>query len=169
MSRRPICYSSAMSQPRLLWPTLLMTFATALVAQSPAGWGSVKQISAGRDVRITMTDGRNVRGTFQSATDDAMVVATPTGQESLSHPLVSRVASKGRNHRLRNAAIGLGVGAGGGLALGAGADHSCSKSGCFPFGNNFGKELFTPLGAVAGLVVGGLWPSGIWHDLYRVK
>jgi len=34
---------------------------------------------------------------------------------------------------------------------------------------NLGKEVLTPLGALAGAVVGALIPTGGWHDVYRAR
>ena len=72
-----------------------------------ANWDSVKQLAAGKEIRVTLNDGRNLRGRFQSATDEALTVAIPNSQEALSRTLVIRIASKGKGHRLRNSLIGL--------------------------------------------------------------
>ena len=37
------------------------------------------------------------------------------------------------------------------------------------FGNNLGKEVITPLGALIGTIVGVSWPTGRWHEIYRAK
>jgi hypothetical protein len=36
-------------------------------------------------------------------------------------------------------------------------------------GKNLGKKVFTPLGALIGVTVGALLPTGGWHNLYRAK
>jgi len=149
-------------------PMALLMVASALVAQVPANWDNVTQLAAGTEIRVIMTDGRNFRGEFQSTTGDALIVATSAAQESLNRPLITRVSSKSKSHRLRNTLIGLGVGGGTGLIIGAASDQSCARNGCF-FGGNFGKEIFTPFGAAVGLVVGVVWPTGGWHDVYRAK
>ena len=146
---------------------LLLALAPALVAQSTANWDSVKQLTTGKEIRVTLNDGRNLRGTFQSATDEALTVAIPNSQEALSRTMVIRIASKGKGHRLRNSLIGLGVGAGAGLIAGAVADRCPAGHGCwFP---NVGKEILTPFGAAVGAIVGALIPTGRWRDVYRVK
>jgi hypothetical protein len=162
-----------MDRPGLISAILLLALAPALIAQAPANWDSVKQLAGGKEIRVTLMDGRNLRGEFQSATDDALIVATSKSQETLSRTMVTKVSSKGKNHRLRNALIGLGAGAGTGLILGAVGDaNSCHPGffGCYePLGRNFFKEVATPLGALIGGAVGALVPTGGWRSVYRVK
>jgi len=152
---------------------LLLALAPALIARAPANWDSVRQLAGGNEIRVTLMDGRNLRGEFQSATDDALVVATSKSQETLSRTMVTKVSCEGKSHRLRNALIGFGAGAGTGLILGAVGDaNSCHSGffGCFePLGRNGLKETVTPLGAVIGAAVGALVPTGGWRSVYRVK
>jgi len=155
-----------MPRSRLILAAVLVV-PSLLLAQPGTGWEKVKTLPADKDVRVRMTGGRIVRGTFQSATDDVLVVETDASQESLHRLEIDRVAQRGKNHRLRNAAIGLGVGAGAGLAIGVGVDSGCAHN-CL-LGNNLGKEILTPFGAVVGLLAGALWPSGNWHEIYRSK
>jgi hypothetical protein len=140
-----------------------------MVGQVPSNWAGVKQLPAGSEVRVKMSDGRKVVGAFQSATDDDLLVQTPKSRETLTRMTIAKVSTKGRSHRLRNALIGFGGGAGVGLIVGAVSDSRCPKSGCFAVGKNLGKEVFTPLGALIGVTVGALLPTGGWHDLYRAK
>jgi hypothetical protein len=148
---------------------LLLLLATAVLGQAPSNWANVKQLAAGSEVRVKMTDGRKIVGRFQSATDDDLLVQTPKSQETLARMTIAKVSTKGRSHRLRNALVGLGGGAGVGLIVGAVSDSGCPKNGCFPVGRNLGKEVFTPLGALIGVTVGALLPTGGWHDLYGTK
>jgi hypothetical protein len=53
------------------------------------------------------------------------------------------------------------------LAIGAAGDSTC-HSDCF-VGNNIGKEVLTPVGAIVGTIVGVAWPTGGWHEVYRSK
>jgi hypothetical protein len=148
---------------------LLLLLATAVLGQAPSNWASVKQLAAGSEIRVNMTDGRKIVGTFQRATDDDLLVQTPKSQETLARITIAKVSTKGRSHRLRNALAGFGGGAGVGLIVGAVSDSGCPKGGCFPVGKNLGKEVFTPLGALIGVTVGALLPTGGWHYLYRAK
>jgi hypothetical protein len=149
---------------------LLLNLPSAF-GQSQENWDQVKQIASGQQIRVTTSDHRDLRGTFQSATDDALMLATSGSQQMLSRAMVAKVATKGKSHRLRNTLIGAGAGAGGGLILGAVVDSQCHPNeflGCF-LGKNAGKEYLTPAGAAIGAIVGVLLPTGHFHDVYRAK
>jgi hypothetical protein len=147
--------------------SLLLLLTSVLFAQVQP-WDTVKQLPPGKEVRVTLVDGRKLRGGIQSVTDDTLVL-TSKSTETLSRATVSKVATKGKSHRGRNALIGLGIGAVGGLAAGVGFDHTCPANGCAFIGKNAGKEVLTPLGALIGVGVGALIPTGLWHDIYRAK
>lgn len=151
-------------------PLLYVLSGFLLPAQTSGNWDAVRQFAAGQAIRVSMAGGRSAQGTFMSATDSELLVSTAKAQETVARADVTRVATKGKNHRVRNAAIGLAVGAGAGLGVGAIADHasSCKSTGtlCLNF-PNLGKEVLTPVGAIVGLIVGAVIPSGNWHDVYR--
>jgi hypothetical protein len=152
----------------------LLLAAGIIAAQPPpapasnGGWANVKRLAIGDEIRVSMADGKSFNGKLQSVTDESLVIATTSNQETLTRVQIAKVATKRDSHRGRNALIGLGVGAGVGLGIGAGADHSCAAGGCF-IGPNFGKEVFIPLGALVGTIIGVAWPTGGWHGIYRVK
>lgn len=146
--------------------TVLLLLASALLAQSPE-WDNVKRLPSGNQVRVSLTNGRKLRGGVLNVTDDSLVVAVSKSNQTFVRVNIAGVAVKGQSHRGRNALIGLGAGAGVGLAAGAGVDHACVAD-CF-LGHNIGKIVFTPLGAILGLGVGVAIPTGGWHDIYRVK
>ncbi len=143
----------------------MIFFVLALTAQ-PQSWSSVAALSPGTAIRIAGPHPGSVQGTLQSVTEDSLVLNSRAGQETVTRQQVTRVSVKKTGHRGRHALIGLGVGAVAGLALGAASDHSCAPNGCF-FGSNFGKEVFTPLGAGLGALVGALIPSGGWREVYK--
>ena len=161
------CFTSTSSTRRA--SLLLLLLATAVFSQGPSSWANVKQVGLGSEIRVTMTDGRKIVGAFQSAGDDDLLVQTAKSRETLTRITIAKVSTKGRSHRLRNALIGFGGGAGVGLIVGAISDGRCPKGGCFAVGKNLGKEVFTPLGALIGVTVGALLPTGGWYDLYRAK
>jgi len=143
---------------------LAASFAQAQSSSGTTDWANVKRVAAGEEIRVSMSDGKAFRGEFQSATDQSLIMVAASSQQTLDRATVTRIATRRDSHRGRNALIGLGVGAGGGLAVGAGVDHG--DHGWF---QNIGKEVFTPLGALVGVIVGVAWPTGGWHDVYRVK
>ncbi len=131
-------------------------------------WANLKRLAAGEEIRVSMSDGKSFRGQLQSATEDSLIMVAASSQQTLGRPQITKIATKGASHRGRNTLIGLGIGAGAGLAIGAGADSSCAPHNCW-FDNNFGKVVFTPLGALVGTIVGVAWPTGGWHEVYRLK
>jgi hypothetical protein len=96
-----------------------------------------------------------------------VVVTTSRSGETLSRIQVTSVASRGRNHRLRNTLIGIGAGGAAGLILGVASNRCAAGTNCFF--NNLGIELFTPMGALAGAIVGAVIPTSGWHDIYLAK
>jgi len=134
-----------MARSNFISPMLLLALAPALIARAPANWDSVKQLTAGKEIRVTLMDGRNLRGEFQGATDDAVTIATSKSQETLSRTMVTKVSFWSESHRLRNALIGFGAGAAGGLIAGAIGDAASCRPSCFG-GPNILAEGLTPLG-----------------------
>jgi len=155
----------------VLWAMLAPASLTVLT-QTVGHWDAVRQLAPSQAIRVNLADGRSFQGKFQSATDGELLLSTAKAQETVARVDITRVATKGTNHRVRNAVIGLGIGAGAGLGVGAIVDHesACKQpGGCLLNFPNPGKEVLTPVGAIAGLIVGALIPSGNWHDVYRTK
>ena len=146
---------------------LLALLGPALCAQSKLDWTSVKNLPIGQEIRVTLGDGKAFRGQVQSVTEDTLAILAANTQQSLVRSEVKKIVTKGESHRGRNTLIGLGIGAGAGLGMGAGSDATCSPH-CF-LGNNVGKEILTPVGAVVGTIVGLVWPTGTWHEVYKAK
>jgi hypothetical protein len=140
-----------------------------LLAQSSASWDAVRELAPGSQIRVTTLDGHKLQGSLQSVTDDAIVLATSKSFQTFGRPAIAKISVKRQGHRGRNALIGLGVGAGAGLVAGEIHDHGCPASGCAFIGKNAGKEVLTPLGALIGVTIGALVPTGGWHDIYRAK
>lgn len=87
--------------------------------KNQANWDKLKQLSVGQDVQVVQNDAKSNRSSFRSVTDEAIVVSTATGEQTISRQSILRVSSKGKGHRVRNALIGAGIGAGGGAGIGA--------------------------------------------------
>jgi hypothetical protein len=129
-------------------------------------------LSAGQEIQVVQNDAKSSRSNFRSVSNEAIVVSTASGEQTLSRQSVLRVSSKGKGHRMRNALIGAGIGAGAGLGIGAAMDahDKCSQGGlCFDILPNGGKEIVTPLGAIVGAIVGAVLPTSGWHEIYRAR
>lgn len=138
--------------------------------KNKANWEILKQLSAGQEIQVVQNDAQFSRSNFRSVTDEAIVVSTAAGDQTIARQSILRVSSKGNGHRMRNTLIGAGVGAGVGLGIGAAADHHKSCTGfCVDVLPNGGKEIATPLGAIVGAIIGAVVPTGGWHVIYRAR
>ena len=147
---------------------LTAAFAATAAAQQVkpiANWANLNQLVPGSEIRVTLATGKTLRGFVQQVSPESLAINATTSQETLSRQDIRRVALKKPGHRGRNTLIGLAIGAGAGLAMGAGIDSHASHGWLdFP---NIGKEVFTPLGALVGTVIGVALPTGGWRDAYR--
>jgi hypothetical protein len=150
---------------RYIKVTFLIVLATFTAFAQQPDWGRVTALPIGSEIRVSLDSGKSYRGQLQNVTGDSLIIVAAASQETLPRPQIKRIATKGDSHRLRNTLIGLGIGAGAGLGIGAGSDATCNPH-CF-LGNNIGKEVLTPLGAIVGTIVGVAWPTGRWHEIYR--
>jgi len=126
-----------------------------------ASWDNLKTLRPGQEIRVVLKDAKSYQGELQSLSNDGVTLRQAAGEQMLARQDILRVSSKAQKHRGRNALIGAAIGAGAGLGIGAAADHSqnCSKASFGPCFNNLGKEVLTPLGALAGAVVGAVMPA----------
>lgn len=144
---------------------LLLALTAALATAQKTDWANVTNLPIGSEIRVSLDTGKSYRGQLQNVTPDTLILVAAASQETLPRPQIKRISTKGDSHRLRNTLIGLGVGTGAGLGIGAGSDSTCNPH-CF-LGNNLGKAIFTPLGALVGTIIGVAWPTGLWHEIYR--
>ena len=149
--------------PALLAATLAAT-AAAQPAKPIANWANLNQLVTGAEIRVTLANGKTLRGFMQRVTPESLAINATTSQETLPRQDIRRVDQKRPGHRGRNTLIGLAVGTGVGLAAGAVAD---SKSGRYDMFPNGGKVVLTPVGAIIGTVVGVALPTGGWREVYR--
>ena len=150
--------------PALLAATLAAT-AAAQQATPIANWANLNQLVPGSEIRVTLANGRILRGFMQSVTAESLAVNATTSQETLSSQDIRRVALKKPGHRGRNTLIGLAAGTGAGLGIGAGVDSQAGRGDMWL--PNMGKAVFSPLGALVGTVIGVALPTGGWRDVYR--
>lgn len=149
--------------PALLAATLAAT-AAAQQAKPIANWANLNQLVTGAEIRVTLANGKTLRGFVQGVTPESLAINATTSQETLSRQDIRRVDLKRPGHRGRNTLIGLAVGTGAGLAAGAVADAKSGPGRMFP---DSGKVVLSPLGALIGTVVGVALPTGGWREVYR--
>jgi hypothetical protein len=143
---------------------ILAASAAAQQAKPIANWANLNQLVTGAEIRVTLADGKTLRGFMQRVTPESLAINATTSQETLSRQDIRRVALKRPGHRGRNTLIGLAIGTGAGLAVGAVAD---SKAGPGIWLPNSGKMVFSPVGAIIGTVIGVALPTGGWREVYR--
>ncbi|MGD1102544.1 MAG: hypothetical protein ABSA59_10800 [Terriglobia bacterium] len=137
--------------------------------KNQAAWDKLKKLSAGQQVQVVLKGAQTASGNFRSVTDEAMVVSTPAGDQTLSRQSIVRVSAKGKGHRMRNTLIGAGVGAGAMAAIGA-AKGGCGQGvSCIGITRGEAIGIYTGLGAIGGAIVGAILPTGGWHEVYRAR
>lgn len=102
-----------------------------------------------------------LQGKLEGVIDSALVITLPAGKQSLPRTEIHSVSVRKKGHRLRNTFIGLGVGAGAGLGIGAAATNGCDEFLC-----GIVIAAAAGIGAVAGTVIGVVWPTGGWRKVY---
>ena len=149
-------------------PALLAaTLAAAAAAQQVkpiANWSNVSQLATGAEIRVTLANGKTLRGFIQRVTPESLAINATTSQETLPRQDIRCVDLKRPGHRGRNTLIGLAVGTGVGLTAGAVADSRAGPGLWVPAA---GKIVFSPMGAIIGTVIGVALPTGGWREVYR--
>jgi hypothetical protein len=153
---------------------LILSFAAA--AQTPsqtstrtsaAKWEGLKSLTSFIEVRVASANAKPVQGALESVTDSALVLKQAGGSVSFDRAQIRSVSVKGKEHRLRNAMIGLGVG----TALGVGIGYGVGRAGCGKGGwCDWDAAAGTAIGGISGLVGGTLlgvfWHTGGWQKIY---
>jgi hypothetical protein len=157
---------TALSRVVILIPILSL----AASAQTQASkWESVKMLAPGTQVRVASSASKPVEGAVESVTDSDLVLTQGGGPQSLSRAQILSVSVKEKDHRRRNALIGLAVGTGAGIAIGAGVGAEQSNN-CRGFLCGIALPVDAALGGVIGLVggtlTGAFWPTGGWRKIY---
>jgi hypothetical protein len=149
-------------------PDLVATLAATAAAQPAkplANWANLNQLVTGAEIRVTLANGKTLRGFMQRVTPESLAINATTSQETLSRQDIRRVDLKRPGHRRRNTLIGLAIGTGTGLAVGAGLDSQ--SRGPYDLFSNSGKVFLWPVGALVGTVIGVALPTGGWREVYR--
>ncbi len=152
---------------------LLLILCLAAAAQTSASkWDTLRMLAPGTEVRVASANAKPIQGALESVTDSDLVLRQAGGPKSFGRTQILSVSVKGKDHRRRNALIGLGVGTAAGLAIGYGVGHSqantCSSKGGWFCGLDEGAG--TIVGGIAGIVGGTLtgvfWNTGAWRKIY---
>jgi hypothetical protein len=92
-------------------------------------------------------------------------VTTSKGDEFFDRPQISMMWIAKKGHRGRNALLGLAAGAGVGLGLGLAAR---SKPGQWEIlSDSVVTGALTGIGALGGVLIGAIIPTGGWREVYR--
>jgi hypothetical protein len=139
-----------------------------------SSWDILKSLTPGQEIRLVMNNLKSYQGKFKSLSDGGITLQQAAGEQTLARKDVLRVSRKiGQNHQVRNVLIGTVVGAGAGLVIGLTpyfVQRNCTLGPDFNCGyppNPHRAEILTPVGGLAGTIIGGLVPTGGWHDVYR--
>ena len=138
-------------------------FAFHLAAQS-AGWAGVKSIPPGSELKVETAAKVLIAGSLQEVKDDSLVLSLSSGPQTISRVDIERVSVKRANHRLRNVVVGVATGSA--VGLGVGIVSGQCKSFCIVSEAEVTTAL-TGVGAILGVIVGGLIPTGGWREVYK--
>jgi hypothetical protein len=142
----------------------------ALLATTMAGetnitdWNNLTVLTTGTQIQIT-AGSRRIRGKVDRITDDALVVTSRKGQETLNRKEVAVVLVKKASHRKRNALVGLAAGTGVGLGIGVAARSKPGQVQIISNGAVVG--VLAVVGAFVGTIVGVVIPPGGWREIYK--
>ncbi len=149
---------------------LFVILALGAAAQTPVSpWETVKALAPGTEIRVASATAKTIQGALESVSDSELVVRKQgSGPQSFPRDRIMSVSVKGKDHRLRNALIGLGVGTAAGVGVGYGIGHAgCGKSGGWC---DLNEDLGAAVGGIGGLVGGTLtgvfWHTGGWRKIY---
>ena len=164
----------------LVLALLAACFSTwAANGQDPNGrsssWDNLKSLTPGQEIRVVVNNVKSYQGEFESLSDAGITLRQAAGEQTLARKDVLRVSRKGQSHQTRNAVIGAVIGAGAGLGIGLApylVQRNCTEGPLFNCGyppNPHLVEILTPVGALAGAIIGAVVPKGRWHEVYRAR
>ena len=144
-----------------------------------SSWDNLRSLTPGQEIRVVTNKFKSYQGKFESLSDGGITLRQAAGEQTLARKDILRVSQKiGQDHGVRNALIGTVVGAGAGLGIGLVANNviwshtNCTEGPLFNCGyppNPHWGIILTPVGGLAGAVIGGLKPTGGWKDVYRAR
>jgi hypothetical protein len=150
---------------RAILACTLMSVAMATAfcpAQDPpakADWNNLRHLVQGAEIRVVLNNRKSFRARFETFDGEAIVVSVATGRETLARESILRVSVRAPRHVRRNIMIGMAVGAAGGASVVA---LTCRHAECRGPVEGIGALFGMPVGAL----VGGIMPTGGWHEVY---
>ena len=154
----PIAAAAARHAGELVAPPASRNQSDALTAAWSA---AIRSLSSEVAVRVTLTNGSSVRGSFRDADDQGLTVVVDGAVRRVTRADVVRLSVSQGTRRKRRESIGMAVGAGIGAWIWlrqCGPRGSCHEEAMLYFGG--------PM--MAGGLVGHVLPAGTaWRDLYR--
>ena len=142
-------------------------------------WDNLKSLTPSQGIRVVTNDLKVYQGEFESLSEGGITLRQAAGEQTLARKDVFRVSQKlGQDHLTRNTLLGSVVGAGAGLGTGLIANHviwshvNCDEGpafGCSYPPNPHWGIILTPVGGLAGAVIGAAVPTRAWRDLYRAR
>jgi hypothetical protein len=160
-----VSIQATMSLARVRYLSAVAVLFAFNVSAQTAGWGVLKSIAAGAEVRIVVSGKSSLHGTLVGVTDDSFLLSSGSGQQTFARQEVMRVSVKKKSRRKRNALIGLAAGAGAGLVFSL-AGYHCTGFCPFPSKGEV-TAVTTSAGAIVGTLVGVAIPSGGWREIYK--
>jgi hypothetical protein len=137
---------------------------TAAAQTETTNWDSVRALIRTSEIRIIANQPKPIVGRLESTTDISLTLNP--GSQLVGRADIASVSVKKNGHRLRNTFIGLGIGLGAGLAIGLATVSRCQGELC-GIAAAAGVGVIGGLGMISGTVVGVVWPTGGWREVYR--
>jgi hypothetical protein len=151
---RHVLFALALAAALALSPAAGGARAQGLAAPS-AGWSAVRALSPGERLVVRMMDGKRLKGVFEHATDEVLVLTRGSRQQALDRRLVRRVQLDRGKSRAKGALFGGAIGAGAGFGVGG--------TFYFPYRDEFSGVMVpatTALGAAIGAGIGAALGKG---------
>ena len=161
---------------------LIPILAFGAAAQTPTSkwdglkWDNLKMLAPGTEVRVASISApahtKPIQGALESVTDRELVLLQAGGPQTFARTQILSVSVNGKDHRVRNAFIGLGVGFAAGVGIGAAVGESQARNcrGMILCGISVPVDAGVggAVGIVGGTLTGVFWHTGGWHKIYSV-
>jgi hypothetical protein len=140
----------------------LMLVLLAASAAFGAEWDAVRRIAPNQKVEITTASGDRMRGTFVSASAEALIMREPSGEQSVMQAQVRQVRVYEPSRRVKRGILWTAIGLGAGIGVGFAACPGCANEGV-------GSKYVGP-GAAAGAGIGALgFLTSPYKTVYKNK